>query len=62
MCLRDNPVPSPPSPPLTQKSQQPALVDITALLPEGAEAPEDQRGYLSKATQQDGDNSGGERC
>lgn len=58
VSLRDNPVPSPPSPLLTQESREPALPDITALLLEGAEAQDAQRGYLSKVTQQSGDNRG----
>lgn len=56
--LKDNAVPSPPCPLLTQ-SPKPALPDITTLLPEGAEAFEAQRGYPSKVTQRGGGNSCG---
>lgn len=51
-------MPSPPSPLLTQ-SLELVLPDITALLPEVAEACEVQRGYSSKVTQRSDGNSGG---
>lgn len=58
LSLIDNPLPSPPSPLLTQESQESALPDITALLPEDVEN-KGFRGYWSKVTQRGSDNSGG---